>query len=141
VTVYKPGISGLGDVSAYQVSAKPFVSGGINVAVASASGPLEIAFPTVTRWILIRNLDNASAANTVEVAASSTGFKNDNFFSVNYDYTGTPFLRKARTPRLEMKITKLYLTGSSTNVDVIAGLSDISVNELPNNWSGSAGVG
>ncbi len=141
MSVYKPGVSGLGDVSAYQVSAKPFVSGGINVAVASASGPLEIDFRTVTRWILIRNLDNASAANSVDVAVSPTGFKNDNYFSVNWDYTGAPWLRKARTPRMEMKITKLYLTGSSTNVDVIAGLSDIQLSELPNNWSGSVGVG
>tara|TARA_Y100001938_G_scaffold148295_1_gene231534 strand:- start:1840 stop:2253 length:414 start_codon:yes stop_codon:yes gene_type:complete len=137
MAVYTPG---LGNVASYQVSGKPFVSGSIDLS-SYTTGPLEISFPSVTRWILVRNFDTTSNnAKQIKVAASANGFITGEFFRVNDDYSGT-YLRKSQTPRLELKLTKLYLTGSSTKVDVIAGLTGISTNTIENNWSGSEGVG
>ena len=137
MAVYTPG---LGNVASYQVSGKPFVSGSIDLS-SYTTGPLEISFPSVTRWILVRNFDTtANNAKQIKIAASANGFVTGEFFRVNDDYSGT-YLRKSQTPRLELKLTKLYLTGSSTKVDVIAGLTGISTNTIENNWSGSVGVG
>ncbi len=140
--VYNQGPPGLGNVGSYQVSGVPFVSGGINVSAATVAGsPLEISFPSVTQWIIVRNLDTDNTTNeTIKVAASPTGFDNNNYFQMYDDYS-TSFLRHSVTPRLELKLTKLYLTGSSTNVDIIAGLTGIPTSAIPTNWSGSEGVG
>lgn len=135
MTIYKfhPG---LGDSSAYQVSGKPFLSGGVDVSPYT-SGPLEISFPSVTRWISVTNHDETPDGD-VKVAFSAKGFDTNNYFTVSQDvgdYTNT------MTQRLELKVTKMYLTGACTNCDIIAGLTGISNSEIANNWSGSAGVG
>ena len=154
---YNPGPPGLGHVGSYQVSGKPFVSGGIDVS-AYTDGPLEISFPSVTRWIIVKNLSNPPTSNAADrqpvyVAASAAGFENalDNTLSalqrtgsyiiINDNYTGTSYQRLSQTPRLELKLTKLYLTGSADNVEVIAGLTGIPTSAITNNWSGSEGVG
>lgn len=139
MSVYNPGSPGLGHVGSYEVSGKPFVSGGIDVNAATLAGtPLEIAFPSITRWIMVRNVDSTVGKN-VTVGASLNGLAGDNNFIVEYDKGD--YRNHSSTPRLELRLSKIYLTGSSTNVDVIAGLTGISINELPNNWSGSVGVG
>ena len=76
MSVFNHGAAGIGNVGSYQVSGKPFVSGAIDVNDATVAGtPLEITFPSVTRWILVRNLDNsADNSKTIKVAASATGF-------------------------------------------------------------------
>ena len=154
---YNPGPPGLGNVGSYQVSGKPFVSGGIDVS-AYINGPLEISFPSVTRWIIVRNLSNVIDANPdnakpVFVAASAAGFENavpgalpgnkltGSFFVVRDNYTGAGFNTQAQTPRLELKLTKLYLSGAADDVDVVAGLTGIPTSTIINNWSGSEGVG
>jgi hypothetical protein len=138
---YNQGPPGLGNVGSYQASGKPFVSGGIDLS-AYTSGPLEISFPSVTRWIIVKNLGNSSNnSKQIKVGASENGLANGDYFRVNDNYTGSPGLRDAQTPRLELKLTKLYLTGSSDSVEVIAGLTGISTKSIPNNWSGSTGVG
>jgi hypothetical protein len=137
MAVYTPG---LGNVASYQVSGKPFVSGSIDLS-SYTTGPLEISFPSVTRWILIRNFDTTvNNAKQIKVAASANGFITGEYFRVNDDYSGT-YLRKAQTPRLELKLTSIFITGSSTKVDVIAGLTGIHTSSILNNWSGSVGVG
>ena len=140
MSVYNPGPPGLGHVGSYQASGKPFVSGSIDLS-SYTTGPIEISFPSVTRWILVRNLDTtANNAKQIKVAASANGFITGEYFRVNDDYTGT-YLRKSQTPRFELKLTRIYLTGSSTKVDVIAGLTGIPTSSITNNWSGSEGVG
>jgi len=130
--------SGLGNVAAYQVSGRPFVSGGINVYAATLGGtPLKISFPSVTQWVVIKNMDNAGTA-PVKFGVSAAGLAGDNYFTVMEDYSNW---KSSTTPRLRLKVTNLYLTGSSTNVDVIAGLTGINTSSLPNNWSGVEGVG
>jgi hypothetical protein len=136
---HNPGPPGLGHVGSYQASGKPFVSGAIDVNAATVAGtPLEITFPSITRWIAIKNIDNTVGKN-VTVGASLNGLEGDNNFVVEYDKGS--YRNNSSTPRFELRLSKIYLTGSSTNVDVIAGLTGISSDELPNNWSGSAGVG
>ena len=47
---YKYG-TGLSNVGSYQVSGKPYLSGGI--AITKATSPLTVEFPNVTRWLYI----------------------------------------------------------------------------------------
>ena len=138
---YNQGPPGLGHVGSYQVSGKPFVSGGIDVSLYT-NGPLEITFPSVTRWIIVRN-SSVSSDNSkrVLVAASANGITTGEYFIVNDNYTDVTYNRRARTPRLELKLTKLYLSGAADNVEVIAGLTGIPTSTITNNWSGSEGVG
>ena len=133
MSVFNYGAPGLGHVGSYQVSGKPFLSGGIDVS-AYTSGPLEISFPSVTRWITVTNHDTS---NDVKVAFSSTGFDTNNYFTVNKD--GADY-GDTMTARLELKITKLYLTGACTNCDVIVGLTGISSGSIIDNWAGSEGI-
>jgi hypothetical protein len=130
---FKPG---LGDSSAYQVSGKPFVSGGLDVGAAPGK-LIQIDFPSVTRWIAISNHDTG-VGDDVKVAFSQKGYDSNNYFTVSRDAAD---YGDTMTARLEMKITRLYLSGTANNVDVIAGLTPISTLEISNNWSGSAGVG
>jgi hypothetical protein len=135
MAVFNYGSPGLGHVGSYQVSGKPFLSGGIDVSV-HTTGPLEINFPSVTRWITITNHDTTSDGD-VKVAFSSTGFSTNNFFTVSRDAND---YGDTMTARLELKVTKLYLTGACTNCDVIVGLTGISTGSVNNNWAGSQGI-
>ena len=138
---YNPGPPGLGHVGSYQVSGKPFVSGNIDLSIYS-SGPLEISFPSVTRWIIVRNRGRSSDnSKMIQVAGSANGFTTGEYFRISDDYNGTGARRNSTTPRMELKMTKIYLTGSSDKVDVIAGLTGIPTTSIRDNWSGSAGIG
>jgi len=126
---YKPG---LGAVGQYQVSGKPFITGSVDC----SSGPTEIVFPSVTSWVVVQNHDTV---NTLYVAVSENGLPSkggDNHFQVlksgTYAYWSVP--------SLDLKVTSLWVEGS-TDTDVLAGLTAIEVSEIPNNWSGSSGVG
>lgn len=134
MAVFNYGSPGLGHVGSYQVSGKPFLSGGINVG-AAAGDLVTIEFPSVTRWIIITNHDTT---NDVNVAFSENGFSSNNFFTVSQD---TFDRANMMTQRMELKVTKLFLSGTSTQVDVIAGLTGIDPGFVVNNWSGSSGVG
>ena len=137
MSVFNYGAPGLGHVGSYQVSGKPYLSGGINVSTATMAGvgPLEISFPSVTRWVIVTNHDTS---NDVDVAFSENGFDSNNFFTVSSD---TNDRANMMTQRMELKVTSIFLSGSSTKVDVIAGLTGIANTELRDNWTGSAGVG
>lgn len=126
--------SGLGNAASYQVSSKPFVSGGLDVG--SAAGDLiQIDFPSVTRWVIVSNHDTA---NDIRVAFSENGFSTNNYFTISSDSSGDA---NAQSQRLELKVTSLFLSGTATNIDVVAGLTGIETVSINNNWSGSNGVG
>jgi hypothetical protein len=140
---YNPGPPGLGHVGSYQVSGKPFLSGNIDLSVYT-DGPLEVAFPSVTRWIIVRNRGTnpeGDNAKIIQVAGSANGFATGEYFRISDDYTASGARRNTTTPRMELKMTRIYLTGSSDKVDVIAGLTGIPTTAIRDNWSGSAGIG
>ena len=147
---YKPG---LGQSAAYQVSGKPFVSGGIDAqtpkpAGASGIGPAVVNFPNVTSWVMVVN----HAATDCRVGFSLNGVlgngvtgggSKSNYFVLDAAVNNV----STKIGPLDLKVTQLWLSGSE-DVDVIAGLTyidptdinNISVSPSGNNWSGSAGA-
>jgi len=128
---YKYG-TGLSNVGSYQVSGKPFLSGGISV---TTDGRSKIAFPAVTSWIYV------SSSAAIAIAMSDLGADGDNFFTIDT-------ANGQNTPVLQIKCTELYLSASATTtVDVIAGLTGIDIERINyispsgSNWSGSTGIG
>lgn len=123
---YKPG---LGLAAAYQVAGKPFVRGNID-----ASAAPTIEFPSVTSWIVVQ-ANNGDC----KVGFSAFGVAGSNYLTVPSG---------SLSPRLELKVTELYLGGPATSVDVMAGLTYISNDNIDNisvspsgsNWSGSLGA-
>tara|TARA_R110002110_G_scaffold15269_2_gene68984 strand:- start:9 stop:437 length:429 start_codon:yes stop_codon:yes gene_type:complete len=136
---YKPG---LGAVGQYQSAGKPFLSGGINVSALSSAGttPYKVEFPSVTSWISVRNLDETGGQNCI-VAFSANGMPSQggtNYFTLPDAGATVPIV----SPNvINLKVTEVYLEGTSTNVEIVAGLTSIATKEIINNWSGSAGVG
>ena len=131
---------GLHNVGSYQVSGKPFVSGGLDATTA-----ISISFPTVTRWVQVNN----SGSSNLKVGFSARGVtdtggnSNENYILVRQDQTLGP---------VELKVTALHLEGGvAGGVSVLAGLTGVGVESIDNssvspsspyiNWSGSAGVG
>ena len=131
--------TGLGNVGSYQVSGVPWVSGNIN-AYDSADSTQEIGFPSVTQWVVVSN-NTSDPGQTCRVAFSKqgcTGFSGNHFLEVP---SGSV------SPRLEVKVTQIFLSGSS-NMSVMAGLTCIesininntAVSPSGSNWSGSLGA-
>ncbi len=128
---------GLNNVASYQVSGRPFATGGINCS--PSKGAKVVEFPFVARWVSIVNNDSA---REVRVGFSQAGVDGDNYFTVP-ELGGAPGLLATSSP-MELKISQIWISGS-TNVDVVAGLTSIrpertTTSDGPS-WSGSAGVG
>jgi len=128
--------AGLNHAPAYQVSGAPFAKAAIDTQTGNDATVL--SFPYVTKWVQIINNDTA---NAVKVAFSVRGLESENnYFTVGKGAASIP----VSTQVLDMKITELYMTGSS-NVDIVAGLTSIKPQSAATtfgpNWSGSAGVG
>ena len=120
--------SGLSSVGSYQTSAIPWASS--SLAVPASSGvPIEINFPNVTKFIVVKNL----TSNSLRVGFSANGIKNNNYF----------VLTNLESFSADFRVTKLYLLGdvNTTTASVVAGLTGIAALNLPNSWSGSVGVG
>ena len=122
--------AGLNNVGSYQVSGIPYLSGGID-----ATSGASLNFPNVTRWITITN----SGSVDLLYGYSENGAAGSNAGVV---------LPNSSTPRLEVKVTELYMQGgTSGGVYVAAGLTNLPTSRVDNiapsgsNWSGSVGVG
>lgn len=128
---YKPGLNHVGN---YQVSSIPYLSSSI-IAPASSSNPIEISFPSITKTVTIKNeTSTGSAARILRFGASINGIKGTNYIKLN---NGESF-------SADIKVTKIYLLSNDTNTveaSIYAGLTGIEIENLPNNWSGSMGVG
>jgi hypothetical protein len=136
--------AGLNNVGSYQVSGAPFVSSSIDCG--ALGGPIKITFPYVTRWIMVQN-NSVETPEDLKVGFSSLGItETNNFFTVFNRQSAVNADRSSICPRLEIKLSELWLTGSS-NCEVIAGLTNIPIERINNigtkgnNWSGSSGVG
>lgn len=127
--------AGLGNVGSYQVSGIPWVSGNIDSFAQDTA--TELIFPSVTSWVVVSNT-TATPGRNLKVGFSKFGIAGT---SGNYFLTVPS---GSTTPRLEVKVSALYLTGSE-NVSVMAGLTGIQKIKLDNdnispnglNWSGS----
>ena len=69
--------AGLNNVGSYQVSGVPFLTGALTVPTSSGT-PLEISFPTVTKYFEIINLGSVD----IKVGFSSNGIKGTNSYIV-----------------------------------------------------------
>jgi len=144
---YAPG---LGNAASYQVSGKPFATASIS----PVNGVVEINFPAVTNWVMVKN----TGASSVSVGFSSAGIlATNNFITVDGASAGAG---TGSLGPMDLKLTRLYLSGSrndSKNIHVVAGLTGIPLGQLDTasgsavqlggngiqgpSWSGSAGVG
>ena len=118
--------TGLGNSSAYQVSAVPYIIRGST----SNADVYEVNFTNVTNFIQI------SASAPMKIGFSSLGITaNDNYFVTPEGVSDIFYWR----------VTSLYLqkegAGSTRSYEIRAGVTTIAADELSNNWSGSAGVG
>lgn len=130
--------SGLGNVGSYQASAIPYLTSSLIIPV-SSSTPYEIAFPNVTRFIIItNNLDGSSPNVPLRFGFSENGVKGAS--GTNY-----AILNNGESFEGEFRVTKLFLLSHDGALEctasVIAGLTTVNEAELKNNWSGSMGVG
>ena len=125
---------GLGHVPSYQASGRPYFTSSLTVP-ASGSTPLEISFPSVSRFVVITNdLDAATTQTPIRFGASSAGVQGTNY----------GLLKNGQSFEAEFKVTKIYLmsnTGNEASASIVAGLTGIDATHLLDNWSGSAGVG
>ena len=121
----KPGLNAVGQ---YQQSGIPFASASILV---SNSSVTEVEFPTITKFVTVINEHSGSSAK-LRVGFSSAGIVGTNYFILDNgeSYTG------------EFRVSSIFISGHSTpsTASVIAGLTMIETNNLPNNWSGSTSI-
>ena len=130
---YSPG---LGNAAAFQVSGAPYVSGGIDCR--TTPGLAVVNLPSVSSWVMVVNND---ASNPCRVGFSQNGVTHENYFTLQVKANGAP----ATVGPLNLKVTQIWVAGS-TDVDIVAGLSDINIDNVNNptispegiNWSGSA---
>ena len=131
--------TGLGNVGSYQASGRPFLSS--SIAVLSGNQVVRIDFPTVSRFVTIKN-DGPSAQDEVKIRA---GFSENGVNGVEHE--NYLILDNQESFSADYRVTSVYLrvhpTGGSTNAtaSVIAGLTSIDKNELSHNWTGSSGIG
>lgn len=125
---YQP-VAGLGHVGSYQVSGIPWVSSSVSVNGSNGS-VVEVAFPTVTKTLTIKNL----SANPMRLGFSANGIAANNYYIIG----------GSEVFSADLRVSKIYLIGnttSATSASIAAGLTGISSGQLSNNWSGSVGVG
>ena len=133
---YSPRASGLGNSAAYQVSGKPFLN--TEDANVNDGAVKEIAFPTVTKQIVVVN--NGATGKNVKVAFSATGITGaggEHFLLAPVADGGQPLV-------LDVKCTSIFFRGSEASgtpsVSVYASLTGIPITECYDNWSGATGV-
>jgi len=133
--------AGLGNVGSYQASGRPFLSSSITV-----EGNLDvvsITFPTVTRFVTIKNTltqDNDSIGLRVGISANGINAVENNNYLVLYNEESYSADWRVKAIHLKKDDT-VSAPGVGVSASVIAGLTNIDSVELFHNWSGSAGIG
>lgn len=131
--LYYTAKTGIGNVGSYQVSGIPWASSSVAPAYSSdPSQALRIDFPYVTKFIIVKNTNSTSV--NLRVGFSANGIVTDNYF----------MLGKGESFEGDIRVTQLYLisnSGSPVSASVVVGMTGIDSSNLPNSWTGSAGVG
>ena len=115
-------------VPAYQISAMPFVTSS-NVALGATT---EISFPTVTRFVSVKN-NTATTQIAVGFTANGMLAAKSNCY----------FLSGSESFNVDVKTSKLFISGSSgvsANFSVLAGLTGIELSQFMT-VTGSNGFG
>ena len=121
---------GEGNVSAYQISATPFVTS----STISLGQTREIAFSNVSRFLIVKN---NTPSTVLSVAFTSNGLKpsNSNYF----------FLSGSESFSAEMRTDRIFVSSSagSPNFTVVAGLTFVPAMNLTRitGSNGFTGVG
>jgi hypothetical protein len=136
--------SGLGHAAAYQVSGKPFVTGGLT-ASARGTTPTEVEFPAVTKeitfsdWVTWDPAGPGALPGVIRVGFSANGVNGTNYISLSN--TSTPVT-------LDVKARSVFIVGEgsdgtalSATGSIYASLTSIETGSIPSNWTGSVGVG
>jgi hypothetical protein len=129
--------AGLGNVGSYQASARPFLSSSIHV-----SGNLdivEVSFPTVTRFLTIKNsVSQIEPEVGLKVGISALGVSGSNNIVL---YNEESYSADWRISSVYLQFESVPQVNQAVSASVIAGLTNIDSGELSHNWSGSEGVG
>jgi len=129
---------GLGHVGAYQASSIPFLSSSI-VVPTYGSDPVKIEFRRVSKFVIITNTLSSKVTNVpLRFGFSVEGING----AVENNYG---ILNNGESFEADYRVVDLYLLSDSptqpTEASVLAGLTPIESNRLPNNWNGEWGVG
>lgn len=129
---------GLGHVGSYQASSIPFLSSSITVPTLG-SEPLKVEFKRVSKFVIITNTLSGSATNVPLRFGFSVAGVNGAVES-NYGV-----LNNGESFEADYRVVDLYLVSDSGTAEcsasVLAGLTQIEASRLPDNWSGSWGIG
>jgi len=151
---------GVNHAPAYQVSGRPYASGGIDALTPAANGTVlaagegvaqKVAFPYVTRWVVVTNDHVGAGHQTGNNLVAKVAFSQEGILGTEDNYYFN-VASGSTSGRLELKVSEIWLSGSN-NMSVVAGLTTILPRSVasgsaadPSNgvfrsWSGSAGVG
>lgn len=124
--------AGLHHVGSYQISSIPYATSSI-LAPANSNAPLEIVFPSVTRFVVVKNINPSTGA--IKVGFSANGVASgSNYIVINKDESFCG----------EFKLTSVFIqstSGSPISASVMAGLTGIIGYNLTTAYSGAVGVG
>ena len=125
--------AGFHNVGSYQVSSEPWLSASMTVP-ANNGTPLEISFPRVTKFIIVRN--ESGSTGDLRVGFSSLGVQGD----TNENYA---ILSGSESLSADYRVKSVFLLSHTTTqqtASIVAGLTAIPTRSF-DNWSGSSGVG
>ena len=125
--------AGFHNVGSYQVSSEPWLSSSITVP-ANDGTPLEISFPKITKFVIIRN--DSGSTGDLRVGFSSLGVQGD----TNENYA---ILSGSESLSADYRVKSVFLllhTATEQTASVVAGLTMIPTRSF-GNWTGSSGVG
>ncbi len=125
---------GANHVGSYQVSCRPYITSSIK---APKSGSiLEVSFPKVTKFVIIRNDENnLVVSGSARIAFASGGIGDRNNYFVLYPSSSFS---------ADYRVTRLYISSDDDDVrprlTVMAGLTNINASSLTSSWVSMEGV-
>ena len=127
---------GFNHVGSYQVSCRPFATASVEVPASASAGGLAFDFPGATKFIVVRNEEHDSIADSKIRLAFASGGMGDTF---NYI-----LINPSSSFSADYRVSKVYLmsdTSTRPKVSVIAGITTIKPERAPSNsWEDTVGV-
>jgi len=128
---------GFNHVGSYQVSCRPFATASVQVPASGGIGTaIAVDFPGVTKFIVVRNEEHDSIADSKIRLAFASGGMGD-----TYNYI---LINPSSSFSADYRVSKVYLmsdTSTQPKVSVIAGITTIKPERTPSNsWENTVGV-